>query len=60
MILDLIIKSKIIGKVNKCVEMTLNYNYSNSETMSQTWKFDIRKESEINFWFASEAEEVSY
>jgi hypothetical protein len=55
------LKSKIISnKVNKCIDISIEYNYTNNNLGSvlQTWKFDIRNKSDISFWFASEADEV--
>jgi hypothetical protein len=55
----LVLKSKIITKlVNQCVEITITYKLGNNEYI-QTWKLDIKKKSDIGFWFASEAEEYN-
>lgn len=57
-VLDLIMKSKIITKdINKCIDISITFTINNVEYI-QTWKFDIKKKTEIGFWFASEAEEV--
>jgi hypothetical protein len=44
--------------VNKCVEITFTYMVNNKEFI-QTWKLDLKKKSDIAFWFASEAEEYN-
>jgi hypothetical protein len=57
-IVDLVIKSKIITKlIHKCIEISVIYLVNKDEIIT-TWKFDLKKKSEIAMWFASEAEEV--
>jgi hypothetical protein len=53
------LKSKVITKeVNQCVEISITYRINKKEYI-QTWKLDIKKKSDIGFWFASEAEEYN-
>jgi hypothetical protein len=57
---DLVLKSKISSKeINKCVEISFIFYLSDKEFI-QTWKLDLKKKSDIGFWFASEAEEVKH
>jgi hypothetical protein len=60
-VLDLVLRSKIVSnKLNKCVEISIVYKGISDEPQIQTWKFDMRKKSDIHYWFASEAEEVKF
>lgn len=63
MIMDLILRSEIISNnINKSIEISVVFNNiidsSADKDVIQTWKFDLRKKNDINYWFASETEEV--
>lgn len=59
--------------MNKCFEISSTYKYfydqinkpfkqslyENGNEILQSWKFDVRKKSDIGYWFASEAEDVN-